>query len=47
MRSAIRKRSKAPAMRNPLDVLRLYPEHDYTLYGAFESRRSAKPDARS
>jgi len=32
-------------MRTPLDVLRLYPEHDYTLHGAFESRRSAKPDA--
>jgi crotonobetaine/carnitine-CoA ligase len=32
-------------MRTPLDVLRLYPEHDYTLRGAFESRRGAKPDA--
>jgi crotonobetaine/carnitine-CoA ligase len=30
-------------MRTPLDVLRLYPEHDYTLRGAFESRRSRKP----
>ena len=32
-------------MRTPLEVLRLYPEHDYTLHGAFESRRTAKPDA--
>ncbi len=32
-------------MRTPLEVLRLYPEHDYTLHGAFESRRGAKHDA--
>jgi carnitine-CoA ligase len=32
-------------MRSPLEVLRLYPEHDYTLHGAFESRRNARPDA--
>jgi len=32
-------------MRTPLEVLRLYPEHDYTLHGAFESRRRAEPDA--
>src|ERR1700719_226554 len=32
-------------MRNPLDVLRLYPEHDHTLHGAFESRCSTRPDA--
>jgi hypothetical protein len=25
-------------MKKPLEVLRLYPEHDYTLNGAFESR---------
>lgn len=31
-------------MRTPLEVLRLYPEHDYTLHGAFESRRGTKPD---
>ena len=31
-------------MRTPLDVLRLYPEHDYTLHGAFESRCGTKPD---
>ncbi len=31
-------------MRAPLDVLRLYPEHDYSLQGAFESRRSTKPN---
>jgi crotonobetaine/carnitine-CoA ligase len=32
-------------MQTPLEVLRLYPEHDYTLHGAFESRRGAKRDA--
>jgi crotonobetaine/carnitine-CoA ligase len=32
-------------MRTPLEVLRLYPEHDYTLHGAFESRRGRKADA--
>jgi crotonobetaine/carnitine-CoA ligase len=31
-------------MRTPLEVLRLYPEHDYTLHGAFESRRGCKSD---
>ena len=31
-------------MRAPLDVLRLYPEHDYTLHGAFASRTQAGPD---
>ncbi|MGZ8202235.1 MAG: hypothetical protein ACXWUB_03210, partial [Burkholderiales bacterium] len=25
-------------MKKPLEVLRLYPPHDYTLKGAFESR---------
>src|SRR5688572_10239191 len=30
-------------MVKPLEVLRLYPEHDYTLAGAFESRASADP----
>jgi len=29
-------------MRTPLEVLRLYPEHGYTLQGAFESRRSIR-----
>src|SRR5689334_530413 len=28
----------------PLDVLRLYPEHDYTLRGAFASRMQRDPD---
>jgi crotonobetaine/carnitine-CoA ligase len=31
-------------MKQPLEVLRLYPEHDYTLNGAFESRMRAGPD---
>ena len=31
-------------LRPPLDVLKLYPEHDYTLTGTFESRRSTGPD---
>ena len=30
-------------MKTPLEVLRLYPEHDYTLNGAFESRMRANP----
>ncbi len=30
-------------MKTPLEVLRLYPEHDYTLAGAFESRMRAGP----
>jgi len=30
-------------MKQPLEVLRLYPEHDYTLVGAFESRMRADP----
>jgi crotonobetaine/carnitine-CoA ligase len=30
-------------MKQPLEVLRLYPEHDYTLNGAFESRMRADP----
>ena len=30
-------------MLKPLEVLRLYPEHDYTLNGAFESRARADP----
>ena len=30
-------------MLTPLDVLRLYPEHDYSLHGAFESRAQADP----
>ncbi len=29
-------------MRTPLEVLRLYPEHGYTLQGAFESRRGIR-----
>ena len=28
----------------PLEVLRLYPEHDYTLHGAFESRARRDPE---
>lgn len=31
-------------MRAPLDVLRLYPPHDYTLHGAFASRAQSAPD---
>ena len=30
-------------MRKPLEVLRLYPDHDYTLRGAFESRAQRNP----
>ncbi len=30
-------------MKRPLEVLRLYPEHDYTLNGAFESRAQRDP----
>ena len=30
-------------MKTPLEVLRLYPAHDYTLNGAFESRMRADP----
>jgi crotonobetaine/carnitine-CoA ligase len=30
-------------MKTPLDVLRLYPEHDYTLAGAFASRAGRDP----
>src|SRR5450759_3141504 len=30
-------------MKTPLEVLRLYPAHDYTLNGAFESRTRADP----
>ena len=30
-------------MKTPLEVLRLYPVHDYTLNGAFESRMRADP----
>ena len=30
-------------MLKPLEVLKLYPEHDYTLAGAFESRASRDP----
>ena len=30
-------------MLSPLEVLRLYPEHDYTLAGAFERRASRDP----
>ena len=30
-------------MLKPLEVLRLYPEHDYTLNGAFESRARSDP----
>ncbi len=30
-------------MKKPLEVLRLYPEHDYTLRGAFESRAQRDP----
>src|SRR5262245_55809331 len=30
-------------MKQPLEVLRLYPEHDYTLNGAFETRMRAGP----
>jgi crotonobetaine/carnitine-CoA ligase len=30
-------------MKKPLEVLRLYPDHDYTLEGAFESRLRSDP----
>ena len=30
-------------MKKPLEVLRLYPQHDYTLAGAFESRAQRDP----
>ncbi len=30
-------------MKKPLDVLRLYPEHDYTLHGALTSRAGRDP----
>ena len=30
-------------MKKPLEVLRLYPEHDYTLRGAFDSRARRDP----
>src|SRR5688572_30181510 len=30
-------------MKSPLDVLRLYPPHDYTLRGVFASRAKADP----
>jgi crotonobetaine/carnitine-CoA ligase len=30
-------------MKEPLEVLKLYPEHDYTLRGAFESRARRDP----
>jgi crotonobetaine/carnitine-CoA ligase len=30
-------------MKTPLEVLRLYPEHDYTLHGAFQSRAARDP----
>src|SRR5258708_7376846 len=31
-------------MKSPLEVLRLYPEHDYTLAGAFASHEQSDPD---
>ena len=30
-------------MKKPLEVIRLYPEHDYTLHGAFVSRAARDP----
>src|SRR5262245_17729777 len=30
-------------MKSPLEVLRLYPAHDYTLHGAFETRARRDP----
>ena len=30
-------------MKTPLEVLKLYPSHDYTLAGAFASRLQAGP----
>ena len=30
-------------MRSPLEVLRLYPAHDYTLHGALASRMQTDP----
>jgi crotonobetaine/carnitine-CoA ligase len=30
-------------MKTPLEILRLYPAHDYTLHGAFESRARCDP----
>jgi crotonobetaine/carnitine-CoA ligase len=37
------KRPPADTMKNPLEVLRLYLEHDYTLRGALESRMGRDP----
>jgi hypothetical protein len=31
------------AVKSPLEVLRLYPSHDYTLRRAFESRMRRDP----
>jgi crotonobetaine/carnitine-CoA ligase len=31
-------------VKKPLEVLKLYPEHDYTLHGAFESRLKGDPE---
>jgi crotonobetaine/carnitine-CoA ligase len=33
----------SPTMKKPLEVLRLYPEHDYTLNGVLESRAGRDP----
>ena len=30
-------------MKQPLEVLNLYPPHDYTLHGAFASRAARNP----
>jgi carnitine-CoA ligase len=37
-------REIAGRMKKPLEVLKLYPPHDYTLQGAFASRAHSQPD---
>ena len=34
----------AHIMKKPLEVLHLYPSHDYTLHGAFASRAEGAPE---
>ena len=36
-------RDSTGLLLKPLEVIRLYPEHDYTLHGAFESRAQRDP----
>ena len=33
-------------MKTPLEILQRYPAHDYTLWGAFQSRARTEPDRR-